>query len=354
MSIKLLLFIFLATPLLLKSQVYNILIEKTQINIQPNDFYICEVLDGRINKSTIGYVRKGLFKNKVDADMVHGPAFAIKNYLDFSFPKDTSLTPITMKIEEFWIEQNQKNATVKLKVEFLSKNGDEYEKVFETVAFIEDIEKGKLPLNDQRIIKAINICLEEFINSDWHTIPSNYSSISKNEAEPISFQNQVPDKTNHVFWNSMLSFNQSIGANAKGWGLNYYTYVKKKDLNSWTIPPMFSIERFMLFPDYLLQTKYKEIELHYFMIGASAYKKIEGNLYFNLQCMLPMGKETLTNYQDFKQESSLFGITSSQGLIYIPQSKFGIVFGVSIYERFFTSEAYNYDVGIKGELGIKF
>lgn len=65
-------------------------------------------------------------------------------------------------------------------------------------------------------------------------------------------------------------------------------------------------------------------------------------------------KIKLIDYSSERFDRILIGMTTSQGLLFIPKSKYGVVFGASVFEKVFTSKIYSFDLGIQFSVGVKF
>ena len=94
--------------------------------------------------------------------------------------------------------------------------------------------------------------------------------------------------------------------------------------------------------------------MSYFIAGISPFYRLSNNLYLNLGLNLIYGQEILTDFYGSEYSYTYFGISSSQGIYFIPKSKVGIALGISIYEKSLSSKVYKNDFGIKLDIGIKF
>jgi len=154
-------------------------------------------------------------------------------------------------------------------------------------------------------------------------------------------------------WINLITFSPKYGIHATGWSAQYYGYLLKSNAG-WIIPCVFSFESFNIDPDYFDQSGYQAGKLNYWMAGICPFKKLNDYFYANLGLQLLMGNEQLVDFNNYESTNFVFGIVPTQGIYFIPQSSFGITFGLGLYEKLLTSEIYKNDVGIKFEIGIKF
>jgi hypothetical protein len=154
-------------------------------------------------------------------------------------------------------------------------------------------------------------------------------------------------------WNNLITFSMKYGTRANGWSLKYYGYVSKNN-QRWFIPCVFEFERFAIKQDYFERFNYQSAKISYWMVGISPLRKLNDYFYINLGIQLVIGDEQLKDFDGQENIRTIFGITPSQGIYFIPKSNFGIICGVGLYEKLLTSEVYQNDIGIKFEIGIKF
>ena len=76
--------------------------------------------------------------------------------------------------------------------------------------------------------------------------------------------------------------------------------------------------------------------------------------FLNLGVQFHYGQEELQDFSGNQINRTIFGISPSQGVYFIPKSNFGLTVGVSVFERLLSSKVYKNDFGVKLELGIKF
>ena len=185
----------------------------------------------------------------------------------------------------------------------------------------------------------------------------NISNWNKTKSELDEFENETERQRNSFNRNNrknntLLKASYSLGVHGTEIGVSYSSYINNNK-SKWIIPWVVSVSILEIDQNYFNQSGYEKAKLSYWMPGISAYRKIKGDFYANLTMTLPIGTETLT-YYGAETMNFVFGVNPSQGICYIPESKFGITFGISIYEKLLTSEVYKNDLGIRAEIGIKF
>lgn len=154
-------------------------------------------------------------------------------------------------------------------------------------------------------------------------------------------------------WINLITFSNRNGVHARGWSIQYIGY-NLKNTTSWSIPLFIGLERFQIYPEYFSQFNYRSVNMSYFLAGISPFYKINDWLFINIGLNLIFGQEELSNFHGQESSRSFFGITASQGIYFVPKSRFGITLGIGIYEKTLNSEVYKNDLGLNLEIGIKF
>lgn len=159
-------------------------------------------------------------------------------------------------------------------------------------------------------------------------------------------------------WNSLLMFDKTFGVHYPGWGLSYYGYhIDIDEETEWIFPWVVTLESYKLPPDppdpnagYFIDTK---TELH-IGGGISMAKRLKKTMYLKFEFLIPINLASSDLESKKEIEDYFLGVAMSQGVLFIPESKFGLTFGVAIFERLLNSEVYKNDIGIQLEIGIKF
>lgn len=154
-------------------------------------------------------------------------------------------------------------------------------------------------------------------------------------------------------WISLITYSQRYGVHASGWSIQYYGY-NLKNTSKWAIPIVFGIEDFEIHDDYFYQSEYQSVNMSYFLAGICPFYKLGDNFFLNLGANLIFGEEELSNSYGTDSSNTFLGFSPSQGVYFIPKSKMGLTFGLSVYEKILSSKVYKNDLGIKLEVGVKF
>lgn len=184
-------------------------------------------------------------------------------------------------------------------------------------------------------------------------------SIPENSSDILLIQDNtvIIDTTKFVKetnkWINLITYSQRYGLHAKGWAVQYYGY-NLKNTSKWSIPIIFGIEGFEIYTDYFSQFDYHSVKMSYFLAGISPFYKLNDKFFLNLGLNIVFGEEKLKDFYGTESSNTFFGFSPSQGIYFIPKSKFGLTVGISVYEKLLSSEVYKNDLGLKLELGIKF
>lgn len=154
-------------------------------------------------------------------------------------------------------------------------------------------------------------------------------------------------------WVNLITYSQSYGIHAKGWSIRYYGY-NIKNTSNWSIPITIGIDIFGIKPDYFSQSNYQSANMSFLLAGISPFYKLNDYFFVKLGINLIIGDEKLIDFYGREKSNNFYGISPTQGIYYVPNSKYGITFGLSIYEKILSSEVYKNDLGIKLEFGVKF
>lgn len=168
------------------------------------------------------------------------------------------------------------------------------------------------------------------------------------------FAQLVPTKKYH-YWKKLVLVTKSIGINSEGIKVHVYNNKNRKKLASeWIFPWALGFEQSEINKDLFAKSDYISYSSIYASIGRNGFKHFRNDIYFNGMVSVGLGNEKLTDYNNQKKDQFLIGLEASQGLLYIPQSDFGWVLGLGIFEKVYTSKIYNFDIGIQLTAGITF
>jgi hypothetical protein len=172
---------------------YTVNIQMKPMSVHSNDFYIQKVIDGRMNKSSIGFVQTGVSNNQVPAYLAGNLADVFQSFLNLSFPVDNTKIPIIVVFDQLSVSEKEgpsgEYAMAEVKMKFFKAADNKVGKVFETEAFSEnrslwDVTK----YHDANIRKAIEKCFTEFISSNWKTADVNWEEQGNFESALLNKQ----------------------------------------------------------------------------------------------------------------------------------------------------------------------
>ena len=106
--------------------------------------------------------------------------------------------------------------------------------------------------------------------------------------------------------------------------------------------------------DTFLESPYQSVTKTQGTLGLSGYKPIASQWLLNIEVDAILGNEILVDLFNRRDERFVFGIGSSQGIIFIPSSQWGIVLQAGIYQDIVNSKLYTFDVGMHFGAGLKF
>lgn len=357
-KIGLLILVILAS-INVNGQVKIIELKNEGISIPQRNFYISSVIDGRADKSKIGFAQVGAFNKKVDANFKLTLEETLQQYFNSVLPKADNQEAVVLKIIDLYISEKtlftSETGRAEIKIEFYKiNNNGQLGKVYEAEAFFEEPAMDVTKKHETRIRKVISDCLKRFSTSNWQEIHPDFKPNELIIATTEQIDSTIIEARKSIKIRSIVTFSKTLGINASGWGLNYHGYVNKDEQNKWLIPYTISIENATINTDLFNGTDYQSFELGYFVFGLTGLKKINDILYFQLQGRIPVGNERLTDFSQNEKSNFIIGFGASQGIMLIPKSKFGIVLSAGFYETLLTSELYKNDIGFKFELGLKF
>ena len=311
----------------------------------------------------IGFVMKGAFNKKIRADLSGGFSKALSDYYSKALEKDTSKTPVVMRIVFFYISEKTNGATetgkAEVKVEFYVRNGNKLGKVFETESITEESALDVTGGHERRIRKILENIILSFNNSNWQEVNPELVD----ESSIVDRQSQIIGNTltpeEHV-WVNMLSSNAAFGTNAESWGGAYFGY-STRQRRGLMFPLVIAADRITLDPTLFAREGFDEkarIKFTYLKVGSGAIKKLgeDFNFFFGLSAIGTYETLQRNNPDGTVTESTglVFGAEASQNFYFISRGKFGFFLGAGVYERFLSSQVYKTDIGLRIEAGLKF
>ncbi len=343
-------------------------IAQTQVQLNPQGFYVAnrgfyivEVIDGRKNTTSIGYSRNWSDKKNnvvLSPDMVT----AIQGFADFSLPHDSSLTPVILKVlflqvKEERVSISNRTARAEIKLEFYIESEPGVKKVFEIEHFedrnVDDFSTRKISNIYEILIRSVlEHCFNEFSQlglknngSGNYTDRQALTTSSDFESLPLTKNNLL------LKWVNIISYQKIISKHTEGWRVSYVGFTENEKV---ILPFIYSFDRYRIKPESLKDSNYKSANYFTPSFGTVFYHNLFSAIYINVSLQIPVGVERLVAVNNENSNNFIIGIESSQELMFIPKSDFGLVIGAGIYQKAQTSKIFNTNFGVEFRVGIKF
>ena len=154
-------------------------------------------------------------------------------------------------------------------------------------------------------------------------------------------------------WNNIISVSKMEGTHTSGL---QFSYLKNTNYwwNDWLIPLSFGFQTKEIQEDTFLESPYQSVTKTQGTLGLSGYKPITTQWLLNIEVDAILGNEILVDLFNQRDERFVFGFGSSQGIIFVPSSQWGIVLQAGIYQDIVNSKLYTFDVGVHFGAGLKF
>jgi hypothetical protein len=309
-------------------------------------FFIKMVVDSRPATDSIGYFFIGAESRKVPIDLARGLTDALSNYLKIAVPRDAGDLPVILGVDELSLTPAPSGADQELEVLLQASFYQQRERykvlLFETQVSV----TGQEP-PEALIRQALAQALNEFSNTNWDN-PDAGTPVTEER-----LKKRLDQQEQKVIPLNLLLFGYAAGNNATGWKFSYYRSSKSSH-EGWFFPWRLSGEFLQIESQPFARSGIVEARLNYGMFGICPFREISDRVYVNLDLMLLVGAETLTDRIDRQSTNLLLGLAPKQTLYYIPNSRFGLVIGFGLYQRLLTSEVYQSDFGFQIEAGFKF
>lgn len=344
----------------ISAQSETVIIKNSLLRLPNQQFYLLGVLDGRTEKSNIGFFTKGPFNKKVPANFNGTLEDAFSSYLNFALSKDSTKTPIVMKVTNFNISEREDGTNeigkAELQVTFYVSDKDKLAKVFQTEAVAEEKGTDISLSHERRIRKVLENVLMGFNNSTWQETQLVYEPMSVVKSQTTEVK--VTDNNSRKKWNSMVTGHAAFGTNSEaGWGVSYYGF-KTKESGGWFLTYSVAYDDYAIDPSLIIRKGFNSFDLKYGKIGVGLMRRLGEKFHFAFNALVPVGTEKLTKLLEtgsvLESNNIVLGIEPQQCFYFITKSKVSLVVGAGIFERFTTSEVYNFDLGLRIEVGIKF
>ncbi|OJJ19172.1 hypothetical protein BKI52_20380 [marine bacterium AO1-C] len=324
-------------------------------------FYIQEVVDGRKDKQSIGYIKDHL-DEKVTVKLSPNVPQAIQGFVNQSLAKTSDATPIILRVLYLQVKEEQTStsevtARGEIKLVFYEQASDKLKQVYviehyEDQVFATSAKPAMKDVHERSIRSLLEHCLKRFAEEKQtkRLTSKEVSPQVLNEASTIDQLSITKDKPlGH--WHNLITFKRSMGHHTQGWQVSYIGFSNREEI---IVPFVFSLGQSQIKEATTRGSEYRVIDTYTLSFGSQLYIKLFSNLYANVTLNIPVGLEVLRDRQEKKSQNFLIGIGSKQGLMYIPKSSLGLVFGGGVFQRLQTSRIFSTDWGFELEIGIKF
>lgn len=164
---------------------------------------------------------------------------------------------------------------------------------------------------------------------------------------------QYGSSSNTQDWRNMVLVSRTEGVNTSGM---YYEYLQNTNnwWGDWLLPWRVSIQFSDIRDEKFRKSNFRQASMGQVTLGVGGLKTLTDKLYLNIDAGVILGSENLTEFTGKQYERFVVGLSSFQGILFIPKTKWAIVLKAGIYEEALTSKLYSYDIGILVGIGLKF
>mgnify|MGYP001029467298 CR=1 FL=1 len=353
--------IFILTFAKLYPQDFFIELEPEKNSILPEGYYISSVIDGTNDERNIGLVYADDSLKRKQITFLNGIEFEFDRYFKNSQLVYDSAVPILLRVVYINVQEKattKKYGRAEVSLEFYRIENDKVAKVFQTNAFAEDYSSDVSASHEKRIKKATYRCLVSFENSDWKK-EKQLNWISVKELNEQVLVNEISDSRakkdiDLKVSTDILNIHYSIGTKTEGLHLQYLIYSDTISVGQWFIPASYSFSAYVVNTKIMHNFDYQSMDNWSFGVLLPFTKKIGERMLLSLQGGIGFGAENLMGIDDNLTTRFIFTTYSNQLLMFVPKKKVGINFGAGLYQNFITSKIYNWDLGVKLLIGMKF
>ncbi|MEO9964355.1 MAG: hypothetical protein ABJF11_01120 [Reichenbachiella sp.] len=157
-----------------QSQDYKISMSEVRQPITFKSYNIINVIDGRKDKTTIGFVQKGMANKKVNAVFSNGLNTEVYSYVKRSLPLNLEIKPIVVRVNYLKISEltraSSERAFVKLGIDFLIKQDTTYLLLLNSKSSIESKGLDVTKQHPENIALAIKKCFEKLDKIDLDSL----------------------------------------------------------------------------------------------------------------------------------------------------------------------------------------
>lgn len=345
--ISLLLLVILLLPIGLFAQNKNINFTYDILSIPKSIIFIDSVIDSRNDTNRIGSAE---FENmKKVINFKTGAKDAFFKYLSFNIPKQYYYTPIIVEIKELNVIKEKTSDYDSIKTSlilgFSTKQLDSTIQLYQAKATNQINAKDGFKDVELTIKSCLEQCFTEFINNkkqeiEYYKLEIIYPKETVTKTDTISIKEEISESSTAI----VVGYDHGVAA--RGATFTYYYF--DNNSSEWLRPVLLGFEIQYLNPDYFSRTGLRSAKLSYTKPGVNFMRRLAPYTYLSYRFQVPIGLEVLNE----EKNNMFIGLYLSQG-IYFVQNK-GLLLGASVFEYISSSKAYDFDIGFKFEIGMKF
>ena len=145
---------------------HYISLEKFKLNLDSLEFYIEDIIDVRQEKQCIGFVQKGINRQKIPAYFNKGIKEEFKGLLSKSLSRNNNSQPLIIRINKLFIYEvtylDKEVAIAELNISFITKKNTVYYEIFMGGTAVEKYGIDVTNSHGKNIKKAIEKCFNQF------------------------------------------------------------------------------------------------------------------------------------------------------------------------------------------------
>ena len=154
-------------------------------------------------------------------------------------------------------------------------------------------------------------------------------------------------------WRNIVLVSKVEGVNTSGF---HFEYLQNRNTlwGDWLLPWAVSFQSTELHYKTFNKTDYRTASVAQLTVEVNGYKPLTNNLFLNLDGGVIIGNEKLTHFSGVYNERVFIGLSLFQGILFVPDITVPLVLKAGIYEEVLNSKLYNFDIGVKVGVGLKF
>ena len=154
-------------------------------------------------------------------------------------------------------------------------------------------------------------------------------------------------------WRNIVLVSRAEGINTSGM---YYEYLQNTNnwWGDWLLPWRVSIQISEIRDEKFLKSNFQQASMGQATLGVGGFKTLTDKIYLNIDAGVILGSENLVELTGKEYDRFYAGLSSFQGILFVPTTKWAVVLKAGVYEEVLTSKLYSYDVGVLLSVGLKF